>query len=168
MVRSPVAEARTVGVCPTLMRVIWLLPLKSLMRRPTSALAASKRVGSTSVACMEAEPSSKTTTLPLTTLGTGRNGRAKANTSAAKISNCKIRSKLRRSFCQGALASRSRSSFCHSMVLLTNTSRRRSRSMYSRMMGPASRPSRRKRGVRNDTVFQHPINCSSGARIPEK
>ena len=52
----------------------------------------------------------------------GKKGRARANTSKPRMSNCRSNSRLRLSFCQGALASRSRNSFCHSSVLLTTIS----------------------------------------------
>ena len=93
------------------------------------ASAASKREGLASLAFIDAEASSSSTTEPEVTLATGMAGRASPNTSAARMSSCSSSNRLRLSFCQGALACRSRSSACHSMVEETSTLRRRSLSM---------------------------------------
>ena len=117
-----------------------------------AARAASKRVAApeASVACMEAEPSSSTTRVPLATVGTRQNGRASASTRAASSSSWMSISRLRRSRCQGELASRSRRTISHSRVDDTSTSRRRSLSMYSTMIGTANRPSSRAAGAKKD------------------
>src|SRR3990172_5837616 len=112
--------------------------------------ATSKRFGSTSVAFIEAEASSNTTTVPLATVGMLRNGGARAITSAASKSSCRSNSRLRLSRCHGALASRSRRSNCQSIVDEIPTSLRRSLSMYRMRIGTARRPRRRARGARKD------------------
>ena len=122
------------------------------------ALASAKRFGSTSVAHIDADPSSNSTTLPLTTLETGMNGRARAAANASSIRSCRSSRRFLLRRCHGVLACLSLSNLCHSIVLLTITSRRRSRSMYSKIIGPAMRPRIKNNGVKNPTLFEHALH----------
>jgi hypothetical protein len=72
------------------------------------ALAASRRLGTTSIAAILAEVSNTRIAACPATPSAQVKGRARAKMSAARMSSCRISSTLRRSRCQGALASTSR------------------------------------------------------------
>jgi hypothetical protein len=101
---------------------------------------------------MLADPSSKITTLPLAVTGAKKKGRANTNVSKTKTASCKNKSKLRRKRCHGALASRSRINRCQSKVLDTNTSRRRSLSMYMINMGILKAAKANAKGVKKPII----------------
>ena len=108
----------------------------------TAALAASSRFGATSVAAMLADVSMTSTTSRASPAGRSKNGRA---ASSARITTSRSWSRsrrLRRSFCQGALASTSAIRRVHSKVDGTKVSSRRSFSRYiATTTGMNSRPS---------------------------
>ena len=95
-----------------------------------AALAAVSRSGVTSVAAMLAEVSRTSTTSRASPAGRSRNGRAASRARMATSSSWRRSSRLRRSFCHGALASTSATSRDHSSVEGTIVSSRRSLSRY--------------------------------------
>ena len=107
-----------------------------------TCLAAVSRSGTTSVAAMLAEVSITSTMSRARPAGRSRNGRAASSARAATRSSCRSSNRLRRSFCQGALASTSATSRVHSSVEGTTASSRRSLSRYmATTAGMNSRPS---------------------------
>ena len=107
-----------------------------------AALAASRRFGGTSVAAMLAEVSMTRTTSRARPAGRSRNGRAASSARITTSSSWSSSSRLRRSFCHGALASTSATSRGHSSVDGTTVSSRRSLSRYiATTAGTNSRPS---------------------------
>ena len=77
-----------------------------------AVFAASSRFGATSVAAMLAEVSRTRTMSRASPAGRSRNGRAARNARITTRSSCRSRSRLRRSFCHGALASTSEIKRC--------------------------------------------------------
>ena len=117
---SPVGDCFTSVLAPA-RRIIICSP----SRRPSihckaSARAFSKRLGFSSVACIEAEPSRMTTRRRLSCALPARKGRIRAKTTRASRRSCSRSSQLCRSLWNGALAWVSARNLCQSSVLDTS------------------------------------------------
>jgi hypothetical protein len=114
-----------------------------------ACFAAARRSGATSVACIEADVSMTSTMSCASPAGRSMNGRAARNTRSRTSSSWMSRSRLRRSFCHGAFASTSATSFVHSSVDGTGARSRRSFSRYIAMTAGKNTRPRSARGEMN-------------------
>jgi len=89
-----------------------------------SVRAFSKRVGASSVLCMEADASSITTRRPLVVPLPVKKGRLNARIARINSNNCRKSSQFLRNFWNGAFACASARNRCHSSVLETNLTTR--------------------------------------------
>ena len=147
--RSEVPFATTLAVRPAETTLTLPPAGRSLRASRAMALAASSRFGETSVACIEAEVSITSTMSPARPAGRSTKGRAASSTRIRTRSSWRSSSRLRRSFCHGALASTSATSFCHSSVDGTTASSRRSLSRYMAMTTGTNSSPASASGVRN-------------------
>ena len=153
---SDVPLATTLAVRPAAMTLTLPPAGSSLRASSASAFAASRRLGETSVACMEAEVSTTRTMSPARPAGRSTNGRAASRTRIRTSSSWSSSSRLRRSFCHGALASTSATSLCHRRVDGTTASSRRSLSRYMAMTTGMNRSPASASGVRNGIARPYP------------